>query len=1258
MKQLINPTKLIWFCVILSTTFYSRSQSFEQGKLYVTVQSNHSILEKSDAGILSSDIPELNSFVSEYNINDFSLAFPLSQTLTDAYEITCDCNEDSLRQKILELSNYFTNPEKIPVIETLCQPYTPDDYSAVFNTDWALDLINAEQAWGVLAQPAGVFPPQGFPASIVIGISDSDFDTQHQDLQNKIDYIHPNINGPNPNHGNAVAGSAAGDTDNGIGKSSIGFDSRLRLYGMNYNHILQASYDGCHVINMSWASGCSFNSYYQNIINEVTDNGTVLVAAAGNGSTCGGPTALVYPAAFDNVIAVSSIGAYDNHEDPPGNPNFTHQHNSSVDLVAPGYDVPIIIANNGYTTGNGSSFASPMVAGTVALMLAANPYLTIEEVELILKCTADDIYNNNPNYIGLLGEGRLNAAEAVKMAHDFNNPQILTYAPCAFGVDGSAEVNLLSNHNYTVEWSNGAVGNPVHFDELPIYTVTVTSSCGISRMYSFTIGNDLPNYAFDYLSDIEITNSNQQLVDNNSDGIIRILGKIVIKENVNYTIDNKTIEFFRDLIPETPDAGHTHSGVIVEKGAKLKAKNSVFRGVSECLMENYSTGFNNSCTAYDVSYQNQKKMWDGIQVWGDDFNIAQNNNNSKNKNFNNINSLKNGKLYLENCRVQDAYIGVALYRTNMPFISNPPEYGRGLLHANSTDFVNNHVGVDFHSKNNVINNSTILDCRFIANSALIETGLSDGAGSLVFIRLQGVREPFIAANTFNGMASSPIGERGTGIRSYGAGYLVESGNAGPITPNSPPSPNVFNDLDQGIDIYSFGGAVNTIRIKDNRFNNVYQGVTANGSNFDEISYNIFNIPAGDVNFNSWGLFLQTSSGFLATENSFNTSGTNNYTFGAVTRDVNLMNGELYKNTFNGDFSSATQAEGSANNQLQIDCNRYLGNNDFDWTVLSADLADQGLCGPNAEDASTNIFNPCSTANESNIFSVANFDYSTQNQYKPDCNSTTVLLDICALNDSYNNACPQIVTSPCPSCLVALGQQLDFTPPGLKRRKIKGELIRRLAQKGDVQQLVTVLTSEALPEDKKIIIPTRIKRKEFTEAREVMDSLEVNTFEDQKFMELFDVLITLGETERELEDLTPSEKTIIENVAYSSTEVSVQAEAVLAELNKSRYIRFPQGLPTNTAMMTSSDEPEIITEEAQSLKVSIYPNPNQGDFVIEFEEAKDGVGYIVDPTGRKVKTLSFNDNELSYKVKGLAHGIYTVLIQSADGVVINKRILIK
>ena len=51
-----------------------------------------------------------------------------------------------------------------------------------------------------------------------------------------------------------------------------------------------------------------------------------------------------------------------------------------------------------------------------------------------------------------------------------------------------------------------------------------------------------------------------------------------------------------------------------------------------------------------------------------------------------------------------------------------------------------------------------------------------------------------------------------------------------------------------------------------------------------------------LTFNSWGVYLQTASGFLATENSFNTTTTttNNYTFGMVVNSGNLIQSEVYK----------------------------------------------------------------------------------------------------------------------------------------------------------------------------------------------------------------------------------------------------------------------------------------------------------------------------------------------------------------------------
>jgi len=237
-----------------------------------------------------------------------------------------------------------------------------------------------------------------------------------------------------------VATIVAGNTNNSIGLSSIGYNTSLSLYRMNYNDMLIASYSGAKVINLSWASSCTFNTYAQMAIDEVYNNGTFIVASAGNGSTCGGPNSLVYPAAYNHVFAVTSVGSQDNIEKTIGNPNTRHQTNSSVDICAPGHNVPLTSAPGWYSYSSGTSFAAPYVTGTVALMLSVKPDLTNQEIDSILRLTATNIDSLNPNYVGKIGSGRLNSGLAVQTVWDMiqevedgNNG----HGNDADGVDGS-----------------------------------------------------------------------------------------------------------------------------------------------------------------------------------------------------------------------------------------------------------------------------------------------------------------------------------------------------------------------------------------------------------------------------------------------------------------------------------------------------------------------------------------------------------------------------------------------------------------------------------------------------------------------------------------------------------------------------------------------------------------------------------------------------------------------------------------------------
>ena len=85
----------------------------------------------------------------------------------------------------------------------------------------------------------------------------------------------------------------------------------------------------------------------------------------------------------------------------------------NLDLVAPGNNTTTLMGGL-YSTGGGTSFASPVVAGVAALVLSVNPSLTPGQVTDILKQNADDLgdFGRDTTY----GSGRVNAARAVLAA--------------------------------------------------------------------------------------------------------------------------------------------------------------------------------------------------------------------------------------------------------------------------------------------------------------------------------------------------------------------------------------------------------------------------------------------------------------------------------------------------------------------------------------------------------------------------------------------------------------------------------------------------------------------------------------------------------------------------------------------------------------------------------------------------------------------------------------------------------------------------
>jgi hypothetical protein len=432
--------------------FYISIQIFGAEYLKIKFKSKASIAASKAQGpfiLLNFQDVRLNAVFLAYTITDYNREYPIADSFPDNllpavrlrlfYRVRI-----SEKQKIKELKAKI-DALKSPDIDTVMETNdpisltTPDDYYNCFTCGgWPqasnhLDLINAQGAWDITT---GL-------SCIKIGIVDENFQ-QHEDLDSKVittsrtASIAPLTTYMPSTHGVNVAGMAGAITNNNTGISSLGYNTSLSYYDIGYNGILNALYDRCQVVNCSW-----FDHYSSSLEQPPSDVNDILyvahflritiVAAAGNNNS-GTPTDYFYPASYDGVISVTSVGSQFDVGDPNNanwkdchrqftDPNYyryneTHQHNDRVDICAPGYWIETTARNNAYGNTGGTSFAAPQVSAAAALLYSINPYFTTEEIEAYLKNNAANIYGVHDNYLwtGMLGAGRLDAGASLQAA--------------------------------------------------------------------------------------------------------------------------------------------------------------------------------------------------------------------------------------------------------------------------------------------------------------------------------------------------------------------------------------------------------------------------------------------------------------------------------------------------------------------------------------------------------------------------------------------------------------------------------------------------------------------------------------------------------------------------------------------------------------------------------------------------------------------------------------------------------------------------
>ena len=904
----------------------------------------------SENGKLFSSSNEFQSSINKYKLTNFKKAFPNSKKseLLKVYEIDFIGKESDVIQSLSKVEG-ISYIEIAPKIEAL---YTPNDYNLKFSVDYALDIVNAKNAWDISMGDS----------SIIIGVSDTNYDTNSIELNGQYTYIDEYIFDTDYLHGTAVANQIAGKTDNNYGKSSIAPKCKLRLYSMGYNSLLQACYEGVKVINASWASGCNYSYFGQQICDEIYNQGVILVAAAGNGGTCGGANNLVYPSAFNHVISVTSIGASDNHEKIIGNSNTTHQHNATVDLSAPGYFVPLAANNNTFITANGSSFAAPIVTGAIGLILSVNPCLTADQVEDILKNTARNIDNLNPNYAGKIGAGRIDIYEALKLAKTITSIRVTD--TIIFNCEKqSATIDLFplgGTSPYDFIWQNGRQGSHQENVISGNYVIDIKDSKGCLSKDTIEVKGIQVNY--DYTNNVSVTNSNFNLTDLNSDGIIRIGGKLIIEPNINFEINDKKIQFGKG-------PNEDKSGILIENGASLKIKNhTILMGLNQC-----------------------KSRWDGIEISDNKELVIDTSNNSQTF----VKHDKSGELIMDKSSVFDAF--TAIKTIQLDHIDTNTLFG-SITITNSL-FHDNQNGIDLSSNNKSnLQKNNIIDCIFIVDDSLIK--------NTQHLKLKNVNNLQIIKNGFFGNKYVFENEKGTGIESVNSNLFIASDTTSDVTKINNTKGNDFYDLFYGINSTNPSNKINVIQITGSNFKYVNQGININGKTNGLIYKNEFFLPSGSMTNKSFGINCENDNEIIISENTLSTLNKeqqNNY--GIILKNSTYSLVKIYKNNFNGTFKAANYFEGD-NLNTNIDCNNYLGDSEHAWEINSGKLKNQdGLDQNGKAYVYLNNFEK-NTKKESQIYihtNAENIIYQTTIDFTPTNISPSVMVAI--INDNiHENGC--------------------------------------------------------------------------------------------------------------------------------------------------------------------------------------------------------------------------------------------------------------
>jgi subtilisin family serine protease len=432
---------------------------FQKGMITIKVKEGIGEFDK-QRGDVTFNIPSLDAKANKYEVDLLEKRFKYNPKklkdglpdLSRIYRI-----EFPGKYSVTKVAEAFSKDPNIEYAEPIpiCYPTeAPND--SLYSLQQYLPQIFAEETWEIHKGENGT-------EEVIIAIIDTGVDWDHEDLVDNtwqnlgedvdgdgktIEYItgewvfdpddengidddengfvddfigwnfHNSDNDPNPfpgtssaAHGTYCAGLTSCATNNNIGTASISwnlfympvnsYDPDISGVGFGFEGILYAAENGAHIISNSWATDF-YTQAGQDVVDYAIGVGCILVAASNNYNEFTNH----YPADHAGVLSVAAVTSSDHKA------SFSN-FGPNIAISAPGVGILCTALNDTYAPLNGTSLATPIVAGLFGLVRSYHPDWSSDQIITQVLGTVDKIDSINPGYENLLGSGRINAFRAL-----------------------------------------------------------------------------------------------------------------------------------------------------------------------------------------------------------------------------------------------------------------------------------------------------------------------------------------------------------------------------------------------------------------------------------------------------------------------------------------------------------------------------------------------------------------------------------------------------------------------------------------------------------------------------------------------------------------------------------------------------------------------------------------------------------------------------------------------------------------------------